>query len=425
MKKIRLLFCIALLSVFFSAKLLAQSYKSESLYTYNYILPENYLPTDYYSYGVKIHLPETPVSIIVDGEKKASGSLLSYNAFFQEKNLIRMLVGTDDENNIQRDNVPTFLELGYSSRDVESVDHFIIDVTLKNLAYASEISESRGVETPFSYEIFYKYDIVYKLINSVSKEVIREKTFNVKEKMLGSGSFEGYKSSFKTKPEAVSYLTVNSDKNLIYNEMVGNIEKNMRTRLAWWLDVNYYQDTFFFYKISKEDKNPFFLKLNQDYEILEKWSKGKGEPIIDEALIAEYASFVEENKLNSKDNSSYFPDKKRLKNYHDYLAEKKVLTDFIVKMDHYAKQFDSNDKGQKAAMWACYMNISTSFMILNKYKSSLDYIQKARALDYQEKKVKYAEDEVIKKQKAANIFLDSNGEVKKDVNSKYFKYLSL
>ncbi|KAF2513416.1 hypothetical protein [Flavobacterium foetidum] len=424
MKKNKLFFCIALLSVF-NAKLVAQSYKSESLYTYNYILPENYLPIDYYTYGIKIHLPEDPVSIIVDGEKKRSGSLLSYNEFFREKNLITMLVGTSDESTLQRDNVPTFLELGYTSRDVESVGHFIIDVTLKNLAYVSDIKESRGVETPFSYEIFYKYDVVYKLLNSVSKEVIMEKTFNVKEKMLGSGSFEGYKASFKTKPEAVSYLTDNSDKNLIYNEMVGNIEKNMRIRLAWWLDVNYYQDTFFFYKISKEDKNPYFLKLNQDYEILEKWSKGKGEPILDEALITEYASFIEKNKLNSKDNSIYFQDKKRLKNYHDYLAEKKVLTDFIVKMDHYAKQFDPNDKGQKAAMWACYMNISTAFLILNKYESSLEYIQKARALDYQEKKVKYAEDEVSKKQKAASVFLDSNGEVKKDVNSKYLKYLSL
>lgn len=423
MEKRILILIVVFFSIFFNVKISAQSYKSENLFLYNYVLPESYLPKDYYSYGVKINLPADRISIIIDGEKKSTRDPLTYNVFFVEKNLIRPLSGlTGDEKGVH---IPTILELGYTSQPAESKDHLIIDIFIQNVAYAADISENKALETPFTYEIYYKYDVVYKIVNSLTKDVIMEKTYNVKEKARTLGGFEGSKSGFKTKPEAVAYLDLNADKNLIYNELVTDIQRNMRMRLGWWLDVDCYQDNFFFSRISKEDKNPIFLKLNQDVDVLEKWSKGKADPVTDDALVAANDEFIKKNQLVIKDNSSYFQDQTGIMNYKKFLNTKRVFTDFILKMDQYAKQLDPNDKGQKAAMWACYINIASSFEVLNNFESSLEYLQKARALDYQESKIKYAETGVIKKLAKKKAFFDSNGEVKKDVNTKYLKYLSL
>lgn len=423
MEKRILTLVVVLFSLFFNVKIAAQSYKSETLFLYNYVLPESYLPINYYSYGVKINLPADRISIIIDGEKKSTRDPLTYNVFFVEKNLIRPLSGlTGNEKGVH---IPTILELGYTSQPAESKEHFIIDIFIKNVAYAAEISENKALETPFTYEIYYKYDLVYKLVNSLTKDVIMEKTYNIKERMRDSPNFEGSKSGFKTKPEAVVYLDANADRNLIYNELVTDIQRNMRMRLGWWIDVDCYQDTFLFSRISKEDKNPLFLKLNQDVDVVEKWSKGKADPVSDDALIAANTEFIEKNHLGIKDDSSYFQDETGIMNYKKFLDTKRIFTDFILKMDQYAKQLDPNDKGQKAAMWACYINIASSFEVLNNFESSLEYLQKARALNYQESKIKYAENGVVKKLAKKKAFFDANGEVKKDVNTKYLKYLSL
>ena len=423
MEKRILTLVVALFSLFFNVKISAQSYKSETLFLYNYVLPESYLPINYYSYGVKINLPADRISVIIDDEKKSTRDPLTYNVFFTEKDLIRPLSGlTGNEKGVH---IPTILELGYTSQPAESNEHLIIDIFIKNVAYAADISENKALETPFTYEIYYKYDVVYKIVNSLTKAVIMEKTYNIKEKTRDLGGFEGSKSGFKTKPEAIAYLDVNIDKILIYNELVTDIQRNMRMRLGWWIDVDCYQGSFFFSRISKEDKNPLFLKLNQDVDVLEKWSKGKADPVTDDALIAANTEFIEKNNLGIKDDSRYFQDETGVMNYKKFLDEKRVFTDFILKMDQYAKQLDPNDKGQKAALWACYINIASSFEVLNNFESSLEYLQKARALNYQESKIKYAETGVVKKLAKKKAFFDANGEVKKDVNTKYLKYLSL
>ncbi|WP_264535154.1 hypothetical protein [Flavobacterium sp. N1736] len=424
MKKRILILVVALFTVFSNQKLSAQSYKSETLSFYNFVFPENYIPAGYNTYGVKINLSENPILILVDGEKKGTRERLSYNEFFREEYLIRPLAGTSTESNYQGTHISCIADLNYRTQQLKAEDHLIVDVYINNVAYEGEITESKS-DTPFSYETYYKFDVVYKLRNSLNDNVIMEKTFKVKERLLGSGSFEGYQANFKTKSEAITYLTANLDKNLIYNALIDNIQKNMKSRVMSWIGVPYYEDSYYFSRISKEDKNPLFLKLNQDVDAIESWSKSKSSPVTDDELLNSNAEFVKNNNLVITDNSKDFQDETGLKNYNNFKNKKKILCDFILKMDGYAKQLDANDKGQKAAIWACYVNIASSFEVLNNYKSSLEYIQKARALDYQENKLKYMETDVTKRQAKRNVFADANGEVKKDVNSNYLKYLNL
>jgi len=407
----------ALFFISFNSKTIAQSYKSEVLSFSNFVYPENYIPEGYHSYGVKLHLSPDLIVVFVDGEKKGTRPPLSYNEFFREKDLKRAIIGTDTEPDMKGYHIPTIMELAYKQSDIEAKDHFVLDISIKNIAYTSNIKETKNVDPPFSSEIYYRYDAVYKIINSLTKEVVMEKTYNVKE--LTNTSPLG-----KTKAELVSYLTANIDKDLLFNQLVKNIQENMRGRLVSWIDVEYYQDSFYFSRISKEDKNPIFTKLNQDVDVLEKWSKNKAEPTIDEALLSANTEFIQKNNLVLKDESGRFQDETRLKNYKNYLNKKKVFSDFILKMEQYSKELDQNDKGQKAALWACYINIASSFQVLNNSKSSLEYLQKAYALKYQEGKVKNVEDEVKAKETKMNVFF-ANGEIKKDVNSQYFKYLTL
>lgn len=425
MKRKITILLVSLFFVSFNMKMAAQSYKSQVLSFYNYAFPENYIPAGYYSYGVKLHLSPDLITVFIDGEKKGTRPPLSYNEFFKEKDLLRSIIGTDTEPDLKGHHIPTIMELGYTQRDAESKDHFILDVSIKNIAYTANIKETTTNELPFSYEIFYRYDAVYKIINSLSKEVVMEKSFNVKEQTNVSGSFEGFKVAGKTRGEMVNYLTANIDRDLLYNQLVKNIQQNTRVRLVSWVDIEYYQDSYYFSRISKEDKNPIFLKLNQDVDVLEQWSKGKAEPILDDALIASSGEFIEKNSLVIKDESKRFQDETRLKNYENFLNKKKVFTDFILKMDRYSKELDEKDKGQKAALWACYINIASSFELLNNPKSSLEYIQKAYALKYQEGKVRSIEEGVKAREAKRNAFFDAAGEIKKDVNSQYFKYLTL
>lgn len=424
MKKRILILVVAFFTVFLNQKLSAQSYKSETLSFYNFVFPESYIPAGYKTYGVKMNLSDSPITILVDGEKKGTRERLSYNEFFKEEYLIRPLAGTVTEVSYNGPQISSIVDLNYRSQQLKAQDNLIIDVYINNVAYEGVITVSNS-ETPYSYETYYKYDVVYKLRNSVNDNVIMEKTFKVKEQKLSSGSSEGYQANFKTKPEAVSYLAANIDKNLIYNDLINHIQKNMRIRLMSWIGVPFYLDSYYFSRISKEDKNPLFVKLNQDVDAIESWCKGKSTPKIDEELLNSNAEFVKNNNLVIIDNSKAFHDESDLSNYNNFKDKKKNLCDFILKMDSYAKQLDANDKGQKAALWACYVNIASSFELLHNYKSSLEYIQKARALDYQENRLKYVETDVTKRQANRNVFFDANGEIKKDVNSNYLKYLNL
>ncbi|MNG34963.1 hypothetical protein D3C84_1215880 [compost metagenome] len=62
---------------------------------------------------------------------------------------------------------------------------------------------------------------------------------------------------------------------------------------------------------------------------------------------------------------------------------------------------------------------------MNNYKSSLEFLEKARSLDYQERKVQEVEKEIKDKQAKLSIFYAADGAVKNDVNNSYIKYLNL
>lgn len=165
MKRKITLLLVALFFISFNSKITAQSYKSEVLSFYNFVLPESYLPVGYNSYEVKLHLSPELIVVFVDGEKKGTRPPLAFNALFTEKDLMRSIIGTDTESDVKGYHVPTIIELGYTNRDAGSKDHFIVDISIKNVAYTATISETKNVDPPFSYQIFYRYDAVYKIIN--------------------------------------------------------------------------------------------------------------------------------------------------------------------------------------------------------------------------------------------------------------------
>lgn len=426
MKRKTLLITILFITTFFNQNLSAQSYKSEYLSFYNFVLPESYLPVGYRTYAVNINLSENPISVFVDGVKKGERNRLSYNVFFKKEPLLLLLSGTESEVNYNGTAIQSIVDLGHVNYSYKADDHFILDVSIDNVAYLGEIEEHRNAETPFGYIAYFKYDVIFKVKNSISSNVVMEKTFKIKERLSETAmGFEGAKSSFKTKIEAIDYVATNIDKNLIYNELVKNIQGNMKVRADSWIGVAHYGDSYFFSRISKADKNPLFLKLNQDIDAMENWTKSKAEPILDEALLLASTEFIEKNNLTVKDNSTAFTRGESLKNYKNFNDKKRIFTDFILKMYNYSKQLDVNDKGQKVAIWACYANIASSFAFIGNYKSSLEYLQKARVLDYQERKIQEMEGQITRRQAKLNVFMDANGEVKKDVNENYIKYLNL
>lgn len=426
MKKRILILVIVLLTVFSNQKVSAQSYKSEHLSFYNFVFPNSYIPKGYRTYTVKMNLSDRPIAILIDGEKKGGRGPLSYNEFFKEEYLVRPLSGTETEVNYKGEVIPSIADLGYRNpSSAKAEDHLVLDVLIDHIAYAAEIQETKSAEKPFGYEMYYQYNVFFKFKNSVTDAVVLEKSFFVKQRMSATSASQGTIFNFKTRPEAVNYLTENADKNLIYNELVTDIQRYMKSRVVSWVGVAYYQDTYLFSRISKEDKNPVFLKLNQDVDAMESWSKSKPEPTVDDALLASNTDFIEKNNLIIKDNSEAFHGDANLRDYKNFINKKRIFTDFILKMDGYSKQLDASDKGQKAAIWACYINIASSFAVLNNYKSSLEFLEKARSLDYQERKVQEVEKEIKDKQAKLSIFYAADGAIKNDVNNSYIKYLNL
>lgn len=426
MKKRILILVIALFTIFSNQRVSAQSYKSEHLSFYNFVFPESYIPKGYRTYTVKMNLSERPIAILIDGEKKGGRGPLSYNEFFKKEYLIRPLSGTETEVNYKGEVIPSIADLGYRNESsAKAEDHLILDVLIDHIAYAAEIQETKSAEKPFGYEMYYQYNVFFKFKNSVTDNVVLEKTFFVKQRMSGTSASQGTVFNFKTRSEAVNYLTENADKNLIYNELVTDIQRYMKSRVISWIGVAYYQDTYLFSRISKEDKNPIFVKINQDVDAMENWSKSKPEPTVDESLLDANAEFIEKNNLAIKDNSEAFHGDVNLRDYKNFINKKRIFTDFILKMDGYSKQLNADDKGQKAAIWACYINIASGFAVINNYKSSLEFLEKARTLDYQERKIQEIENQIKDKQTKLNIFYDADGSIKSDVNNSYIKYLTL
>lgn len=426
MKKRILILTIILCAVFSNQKIFAQSYKSEHLSFYNFVFPDAYIPKGYRTYTVKMNLSDRPIAILIDGEKKGGRGPLSYNEFFKKEYLVRPLAGTETEVNYKGEVIPSIADLGYRNEpSAKADDHLILDVLIDHIAYAAEIQEAKSAEKPFGYEMYYQYNVFFKFKNSVTDAVVLEKSFFVKQRMSATSASQGTIFNFKTRPEAVNYLTENADKNLIYNELVTDIQRYMKSRVVSWVGVAYYQDTYLFSRISKEDKNPIFVKLNQDVDAMENWSKSKPQPTVDDALLASNTDFIEKNNLTIKDNSEAFHGDVNLRDYKNFINKKRVFTDFILKMDGYSKQLDANDKGQKAAIWACYINIAASFAVLNNYKSSLEFLEKARSLEYQERKIQEVEKEIKDRQAKLNIFYAADGGIKNDVNNNYIKYLTL
>jgi hypothetical protein len=410
-------FKIVLFCFFVAIPLNAQSYKSDYQTFYSFGFPEKYITNEYQSFCVKLDLSAQPTKVIIDGEAMQSRTRLEYSTFFKEEQL---MIG-----------LSSLVNLRYE-KDCNKIEgKFIADIQIKDIAYYGEIKQSNGAEMPYYYEVFYGYNVVCQLKNSMTNQVFLEKTINVKNVHSSPGSdtnADGTRRiyNFKTKAEVISYLNKYIEENLIANELIHSIQNTVSPALSSWLDVQYFSNTYFFSRMSKEDKNPFYKKINEEIDLFKNWKKANSENQTNLLTLEENSEFVKNHNLQIKgDNVNAFESSKAKESYNYVVASKNFLGNFILKMEAYSKEFDVNDKKQKEAIWVCYMNIASSFLFLNDFKSSLEYVEKSKGLDISKSKVREIEEKNLSLQKDYNNFFDADGNLKKDLNNGYLKYFNI
>jgi hypothetical protein len=410
-------FKILLFCFFVTTSSNAQSYKSDYQTFYGYNFPEKYITNEYNSYCVNLNLSSEPIKVVIDKVEMQPRQRLSYNTFFKEEQLIKGL--------------SSFVNLRYDTNCNKMDGKFIVGVDIKDITYYGVIKESSGAENPFYYEVSYGYNVVYQLKNSMTNQTFLEKTIfvdNLHSKPASDKNGDGTPRiyHFKTKDETKSYLNKYIDENLIVNELINSIKSTVAPSLSTWIDVLYYPNTYFFSRMSKEDKHPFYKKINDEMDLFKDWKKANAEIQTNLLTLSENSEFVKTHNLQVKgDNVNAFADTKDKESYNYVVASKNFLGNFILKMETYSKEFDVNDKKQKEAVWACYMNIASSFLFLNDFKSSLEYVEKAKALDVSKSKVREIEEKNISLQKEYLNFFDADGNLKKDLNNGYFKYFNI
>ncbi|QKJ64923.1 hypothetical protein [Flavobacterium sp. M31R6] len=410
-------FKIVLFCFFVATNLNAQSYKSDYQTFYSFGFPEKYITNEYQSFCIKLDLSAQPTKVIIDGEAMQSRTRLEYNTFFQEDQLINGL--------------SSLINLRYD-KDCNKMDgKFIADIKIKDITYYGEIKQSSSGETPYYFEVFYGYNVVCQLKNSMTNQTFLEKTIVVKNSHSKPGADKNTDGTpriynFKTKAEVKSYLNKYIEENLIVNELIHSIQSTVAPALSSWLDVQYFPNTYFFSRMSKEDKHPFYKKINEEIDLFKNWKKANSEIQTNLLTLEENSEFVKNHNLRIKgDNVNAFVDSKAKERYNYVVASKNFLGNFILKMEAYSKEFDVNDKKQKEAVWACYMNIASSFLFLNDFKSSLEYVEKAKVLDISKSKVREIEEKNLSLQKDYLNFFDADGNLKKDLNNGYLKYFNI
>jgi hypothetical protein len=412
-----LIFNFFLFCFFLTTNLTAQSYDSDYQTFYSFNFPEKYITNEYQSFCVNLNLSSQPTKVFIDGEEMQSRQKLEYNTFFREDQLVKGLSSLAD------------LDFFEECNKVEK--KIIVESKIKDIAYYGKIVESISAEKPFHFDIFYGYNVVYQLKNSMTNQVFLEKTVNEKKSFPNIGSDKNTDGTlreynFKTKAEAKSYLNKYIEENLIVNELIHSIQGTVASSFSFWLNVNYYPNTYFFSRMSREDKHPFYKKINDEIDLFKNWKKSNSEIQTNLLTLEENAEYVKIHNMQVKgDNVNAFNDVKTKESYKYVVANKNLLGNFILKMESYSKEFDVNDKKQKNAIWVCYMNIASSFLVLNNFKSCLEYVEKAKVLDVSKSKVREVEEEAIKRQKDYNIFFETDGSLKKDLNNAYLKYFNI
>lgn len=417
MKVSRQVLKIVLFCFFVMTNLNAQSYKSDLQTFYGFHFPQKYITNEYQSFCVNLDLSNNPKKVIIDGVEMESRKALAYNTFFKEDQL---MYGLTTLANLQY----------YKDCDVKE-NKFIAEIKIKNIAYYGQIKESSGAEKPFSYEISYGYNVDCQLRNSVTNQVFFEKTINVKNACTNIASDKNSDGTptvynFKTKAEARNYLDKYIEDNLIANELIHSLQTKVPSALSSLFAVQYYPNTFFFSRMSKEDKHPSYKKINDEIDLFKNWKKANSEMQVNLLTLEENANFVKAHNMQvNGNNDDAFIDKKQKESYNYAIATKNFLGNFILKMEAYSKEFDINDKKQKEAIWVCYMNIASSFLILNDFKSSKEYLEKARLLDISKSKIRDVEDQINNGESNYLNFFDAEGNLKKDLNKEYFKYFNI
>jgi hypothetical protein len=410
-------FKIVLFCFFVLTNLNAQSYKSDYQTFYGFNFPQKYITNEYQSFYVDLDLSDQPTKVIIDREEMQSRKRLEFNTFFREDQLVS--------------GASALLNLNYDKEGSKIANKFITEIKIQDIAYYGEIKESSGAENPFNYDLFYGFNVVYKLKNSLTGQVFLEKTVNIKKAFANIGADKNSDGTprvynFKTRAEAKNYLNKYIEENLIGNELIHTIEGTVSPELFSWLDVQYYPNTYFFSRMSKEDKHPFYKKINDEIDLFKNWKKSNSEIQVNLLTLPENADYVKLHNMQAKgDNVNAFKGEKLKERYNYVIGTKNFLGNFILKMEAYSKEFDVNDKKQKEAVWACYMNIASSFLVLNDFKSGLEYIEKAKALDVSKSKVREIEQALINGKKNYMLFFDADGNFKKDLNSEYLKYFNI
>ncbi len=403
-------YIIVLLILVTSLNVFSQKEKAKAVYAYTYSIPEWYIPKEYLNYYAKINLPKDNVKVFVDGVYSSDlPDKISFNTFFDEKLYTNTFSGIKGFTRFY--DQADFSDL--TIQVVANIMHPKINIKTKGQRSYSKASK---VEKPFSYELYFSYEIEFLIISEKDKKVL------YKHIAKNSGRYYFPQSikrevRFKDKKETVKYAKKMISKTDIVSVMLKSImtalggKSEIRKKIQFLKNKNSF---FYFYKLSKQKKHPLIKKMNDTILKYIKDIKKRNEI---------------ERKIIKEENSALFKTKKNKKKYQllSSLELSKEYHTLVLKLEKDLNNIYSNldlkDKVEKRIAWACMINIAEAFYSIGDFKTALKYSDKAKLIDYKTKKTEAFRTSIIRKRNKLNIFYTADGKIKKDVNFIYLRYL--
>lgn len=405
MKKIFLI-----LIILTSLNIFSQKEKAKSLYAYTYSVPEWYIPNNYSNYYAKINLSKDYIKVFADKEHILNlDNKIGFNAFFKKRIYTNMFSAI-------RGFTRLYDQSDFSDSTIEIVANVINPrLIIKTKEKPIYSKKSKDVK-PFSYELYFSYEIEFLVISVKDKKVLYKHIENSGNRFNFSSKVKR-ELKFKDKNQMIGYVTRLIPKTDIISEMLKSIMADLGLNSVFRRKSQFIKNKnsfFYFYKLSKQKKYPLIKKMNDT--ISKYMTDVKNQNKIERKIIKEKDAIsfnLEKNKT-----SVYLPASVELsKKYRDLaLKLEKDLTSIYANLD-------LKDKVEKKIAWACMINIAKAFYSIGDFKTALKYFDKAKLIDFKTKKTEAFRANMIRRRDKLNIFYAEDGKIKKDVNSIYLRYL--
>lgn len=392
----------------------AQKAKSKALYVTTYSIPEWYVSNEYNSFSAKINLPKNAVKVFVDGKYHSDlQSKLQFNTFFKEDLYTNQFSAI---NGLTR----VFKEADFSDRTLKIVANILkprANIVIKERKGPMN-KKAKNTKGSFSYDLGYSYEIEFLIISNKTNETLFRHVIKRKDKYRFSLSNKKRKAFFDTKSDATNSAVKYIPKTIVITEMYKSLMKELggKSSLKSKVQFQRHKNSFFyFYKVSKQKKHPLIKELNEIIVQFKDNTKKLHSKNRKSVKIVANKNF--KNELNNIDKKHQVPFEYKLSK--DYLN---LTLNLEGSLNAIYDKLDIKDKIQKRLAWACMINNAHAFYSLGDFERSLQYFDKAKLIDYNQKKTVGFKSKMLKKRNKLDLFYENN-ELKKEVNMIYFDFL--